>query len=457
MIIALPLIVFIVFNVALRYIVYENTRDDLESAFEMVQLLVKDELSSNTETRREDSQETLKNSLTALNRAIRITNRTQDTEIFFISSNNQYIVPRDTSDSKIDINLIDSIIEQKDSIDFNKTFEQTYKGQEYMVNVSTIKTTLTRFNQNMLIVVSPIKSSNTLIVQLNIMLGIIIIIAIIISSVIAKKISKDIAKPIIQASIYAQTISSGQYTTLTTPPNSKEIETLYDSLNDMSKILKQSNEAQISYFQNLSHDLRTPLMSIQGYAEGIKSGIFEDSTTAAEVIRTESIRLKNLVDQLLTLSKLENSHGKQNIEQFIVKEVIDEIVTRHQGFSQSQKKTITINSPDNLILNMDISIFDKVISNVLSNAIKYADHVVVINVLEINKNIQVTIQDDGPGISKADAELIFDRFHKGEGGNFGLGLAIVATAMDLIGGSVQWENHNNGAMFILQFNLNHSR
>ena len=452
MIIALPLIVFVIFNLALRVIVYENTKDDLENAFDMVQVLVKEEYLSSSLENKEDGQEIVKDTLTALVKAIRLANRTQKTELFFIGNNGNYIFPRDFSESEISSELMTDIlnkIKENETLHLNETFQESYDKKDYLVNVSSIKTGNTRLRQNTLIIISPLVTSSPLIVKLNVILAVIILLAIVIGSLIAKKISKDIASPIIHASEHAQSISNGQYAVLNLKPNSKEIEILYSSLNHMSRTLKKSEEAQVNYFQNLSHDLRTPLMSIQGYAEGIQEGIFEDSAFAAEIIKTESIRLKNLVDQLLTLSKLENSYSKLKDEAFVVKEIIDEIVMRHYGLCQN--KTITINAPDHLQLKMDLSIFDKILSNVLSNAIKYAKHIVVIDVVEINHQVQITIQDDGPGI-EGDTDEIFKRFYKGKDGNFGLGLAIVATAMDLIGGQVRCENYNKGAMFILTFN-----
>jgi signal transduction histidine kinase len=438
-----------VFNLALSYLLYENTQEDLESALNMVQVLIREEFSSKSQEIDRNNQDVLRSTIESLNKTIRLANKTQNTEIFFIANNGRSVFPKDLSDSLVDKNLLDQLIENREDLEFNTTFERTYNKKTYLINVSKIKTAYSKLNQNILLIISPLDTSNKLLSQLNIILLAIILLAIILATIIARIISKGIARPIIQASNHAKVIAEGKYLQLDIPKSSREIETLYQSLNHMSRALEKSSEEQQNYFQNLSHDLRTPLMSIQGYAEGIQAGIFDDSQQAASIIQSESIRLKNLVDQLLTLSKLDNNHKKVISEKFIIKEALDEIVTRYKGLSQSQKKTITINAPDHLIMNTDLSVFDKIISNILSNAIKYADHIVVINVLEMTENIQITIQDDGPGI---DENLdLFKRFSKGKSGNFGLGLAIVASAMTIIHGEVSWENSHKGAIFTLTF------
>lgn len=451
MIILLPLLVFVMFNIVLAYVFYEDTKEGLETTFDMVQVLIKDELT--TISVREGNQDKLKASLESLSKAIRLTSRSQETDIFFMAQNGNYVFPRDFSGAAISREDLQEMYDDRSTVTSNETLEKTIDKKDYLINISSLRLGNTRLKQGVLVMVSPIKTDKALMVQLNVLMLAIVIGAILLAVLMAKRVSKGIAKPIIKASNHAKIIAQGHHQTLELTSNVKEIQTLYTSLNHMSHTLQETKIAQVHYFQNLSHDLRTPLMSIQGYAEGIQAGIFQDSASAAAIIQHESLRLKNLVDQLLTLSKLDSSQGKSQAEKFVVKEMLDEIVTRYRGLSQQENKTLTLNSPDDLILNIDPGLFDKVISNLISNALKYAKHMVVIHVLSLDTGLEITIQDDGPGIDTQAMQDIFQRFHKGKDGNFGLGLAIVASAMDKLGGQVTWKNHSQGALFTLKFDV----
>jgi len=450
-IICLPLLVFIIYNVAIHYQSVEWTKTDLTQTLETMQVLIKEELMDMNVNPRENYQEALGQTLTAFNRAMRMTSKTQGTEIFFVSSNGKFVFPKDTSDYQVDLEAINALLDQKDDLPLDQAFQHEIKDQTYLVQMSQVKVPSLRQQDSTFIVLAPLNQGTPFSDQLTLILAAIISAAILLASIVARRISKGLAKPIQVASDYAGSIASGQYQTIQSPSKTKEIVHLYDSLNQMSDHLKEAQEAQVSYFQNVSHDLRTPLMSIQGYAEGIQAGIFEDVHQAAGIIRDESLRLKNFVDQLLTLSKLEHSYQHQDKESFNIKDIMDTIVMRYQGFSQSQNITISMNAPEDYTLYMDLSLFDKIISNILSNAIKYADHIVIIDVVKIEKKTRITIQDDGPGISKEDDQKLLERFHKGNQGNFGLGLAIVDSALKLVGGKITWKNHDQGALFILEF------
>lgn len=219
----------------------------------------------------------------------------------------------------------------------------------------------------------------------------------------------------------------------------------------MSHRLKEKTENQNRYFQNVSHDLRTPLMSIQGYAEGIEKNIFEDQKEAAKIIKEESLRLKNFVDQLLTLSKFDSHYEISNPETFHVKDALDSIMVRYKGLTQNKDMKILLNCPEDLNLYLDFKVFETVIENVLSNAIVHGKQFINIHAYADQAYVHVEIHDDGPGIEKDLAHKIFQRFEKGTSGNFGLGLAIVSSAMSAINGNVSLVDKAVGACFKLSF------
>jgi signal transduction histidine kinase len=119
--------------------------------------------------------------------------------------------------------------------------------------------------------------------------------------------------------------------------------------------------------------------------------------------------------------------------------------------TKDQKKII-LNCDKALQLKSNEELLEKILGNIISNAIQYARTHVVIDVMQTESETQIRIQDDGPGIPETQLPHVFDRFYKGNNGNFGLGLAIAATATTLIGGKLTAENHSNGAAFVMVLN-----
>ena len=212
-----------------------------------------------------------------------------------------------------------------------------------------------------------------------------------------------------------------------------------------SRHLKLKEQSKIDFIQNLSHDLRTPLMSIQGYAEGIISGVFEEATVPAKIIANESIRLKKLVEQMITLSKLDNLEQVPTMESIEIFYFLNQMVERFEGFANKEAVTLEVICEKSAKFMADEELLDQAVSNILSNAIKYAKSKV-----RITYNAQmITISDDGPGIPLEMQKDIFNRHQKGSHGDFGLGLAIAKSAVHLMGMQIEVEN-NSGAVFTIK-------
>jgi len=233
-----------------------------------------------------------------------------------------------------------------------------------------------------------------------------------------------------------------------------ELSMLHQSINDMSSRLEAYDKAQKAFLQNASHELRTPLMSIQGYAEGITNGVLHDTNSAAKIITSESKRLSTLVDELLTLSRIDNQAYCKQLEKLNLCDMLKEYVQRIEGFAIKDKKQLVVNLPDNsLYVLADDSLLSQAVINVASNCIKFSKSVVNISLLESNQHAIIRISDDGNGISDHDLPHIFERFYKGKGGNLGLGLAIAKSAIEFIGGSITAYSADTGAVFEIQMNL----
>lgn len=214
----------------------------------------------------------------------------------------------------------------------------------------------------------------------------------------------------------------------------EEFASVARTVREMSKMIERAEESQRKFFQNASHELRTPLMSIQGYAEGLVSGIIKDRGKAAEVILKESVKMAELVDEILLLSKMDLGGLEFQPEHFDLKELLWDCTWRIKAAADSRGLQI-----EHLLPEKEIRIFgsekliERAITNLLSNALRYARTEIraECEVKEDEDEVRIRIIDDGEGIEEEELAKIFERFYKGEGGNFGIGLSLTREILHL--------------------------
>ena len=231
-----------------------------------------------------------------------------------------------------------------------------------------------------------------------------------------------------------------------------ELEDINKELLYMLKKLRDANKNQKEFFQNTSHELKTPLVSIQGYAEAIKDGIMEedDMQNALDIIIEESKSLSNVITSVLYLSSMDKVEKYDNKKDDWVN--IDERIERWKSLSENILADKNIELVDNIPVNLEIFMMqekvDKLINNLLGNALRYAKTKVEIDFFVKNNKAHLLISDDGNGFDENDVDKIFDRFYKGEGGKNGLGLAIVKAIVDNYKGQIKAYNSENGGAVI---------
>lgn len=214
-----------------------------------------------------------------------------------------------------------------------------------------------------------------------------------------------------------------------------------DTIEKNIEELKGVDELRKELISNVSHDLRTPVASIQGYAETLllKQGTLSGSEEKKylETIVKSSERLKKLVFELFELSKLESKQIKPDMEPFVIGELIHDIAAKFRIISQKKGVSInTILSKDLPVVKADISLLERALQNLIDNAIKFCSDGDTINI-EVNTkdvhNVQIRISDSGEGIKQEDIPHIFERYYKGReiSDSTGLGLAIVKKIMEL--------------------------
>ena len=262
-------------------------------------------------------------------------------------------------------------------------------------------------------------------------------------------VAGSISGPVIRLCEAARGIGEKKFKKVETGATVKELCHLEDEINNMQEKLAQADQAERTFFQNASHELRTPLMSISGYAQGIQCGIFEDVSQAAGVIMDESTRLTEVVDGILTLTRMDQSRYQLVPVEVDIHAFAEERLELLEGFAYSQKKKLAFETEDTRTMILDAMLLERAFSNVVSNCIRYARETVKV-VIELQEEWAVIrIADDGPGIAADEVEHIFDRFYKGKNGNHGLGLAIAKRSLEYMGGTVRAESSESGAVFIL--------
>jgi signal transduction histidine kinase len=219
-------------------------------------------------------------------------------------------------------------------------------------------------------------------------------------------------------------------------------------MNEVADDLRNYDISQKNFIQNASHELKTPLMSIQGYAEGIKDEVFQDKEKALDVIIEESQRLRTLVEEIIYLSKIESSGQPIRLEKKRLNEVIDRSVEKISGIMVGN--TIKIEKryfSDNWLL-IDEDKMTRAFINILGNCLRYSESVITIEVSDSPESCKIKIKDDGPGFDINEEDKIFERFYKGKKGNTGLGLAITKAIIEKHSGRIIAYNcDSKGACF----------
>ncbi|MFF2018964.1 sensor histidine kinase [Paenibacillus sp. NPDC058177] len=236
-----------------------------------------------------------------------------------------------------------------------------------------------------------------------------------------------------------------------------EIGEVAKAVYDLAGELEKYQRTQKQFFQNTSHELKTPLMSIQGYAEGIKDGIFtgDHANKGLDVIVKESERLKKIVTELILLGKLESEEGIFHMNHVPVRELIAETLERINPLLVKNDLRVELNGFDG---NQEHSIYvdrEKVLQaliNIMGNAARYAKTTIRIQASADAEVIAIRITDDGEGIPEALLSQLFERFAKGKNGETGLGLAISRAIVERCRGRISAHNEpGSGAAFVLRF------
>lgn len=288
-------------------------------------------------------------------------------------------------------------------------------------------------------------------------IGISILIATILSSIF----SKNILSPVRALSKGTEEVAKGDFTVQLDIPKDHEFGSLTQNFNKMVNELSSIETLRNDFVSNVSHEIKTPLASIQGFAKLIQDGNLneEEKKEFADIIISESGRLSKLVSNILKLSKLDNQ----------------DIITEKVKFSLDEqiRCSILIMEPEwsdkNIEFDIDLDevyivenedLLQQVWLNLIGNAIKFSNErgIIKIKLMSLNNNVLVEISDNGIGIDEENKRHIFEKFYQGDksrlsSGN-GLGLSLVKRIIELCDGDIRVKSKiGEGTTFIVELKL----
>ncbi len=277
------------------------------------------------------------------------------------------------------------------------------------------------------------------------------LIALAIAAIIASFMQRKIVGPIISLKKDIESSKSNPNHQLTPITTGDELQSLYEAYRDMNQSVYAHMDERKRFFQNASHELKTPLMSIQGYAEAIRDGVVEgdEVNDSLDIIISKSQQLKRTVEEIIYLSKLVNEDFEYNVEPTDLCQLIQLVISDQELLAQEKGIQLDLECAKHIsAIEIDQRKFESVIENLLSNGLRYAKSIIKIVVIEASDIITIRVMDDGEGLAKGEEEKVFERFYKGVGGNSGIGLAIVAEIVRYHHGTIRAGNHiSGGAVF----------
>ena len=210
--------------------------------------------------------------------------------------------------------------------------------------------------------------------------------------------------------------------------------------------IENEAERQQTFFQNASHELKTPLMAIQGYAEGIQAGVM-DAGGAADVILEESDRMTELVEELLDISKIDMGRQRLALSETDIRELLYDSIRAVEPAAAGGIAIVPDFPEEPVMVSCDDTRLRRAVTNILSNGLRYARSELRLTCRTDKRHVTIRIQDDGDGIAEEDLPHIFDRFYMGKSGKSGIGLALTKEIVHLHRGTIRAYNGDSGAVF----------
>ena len=312
------------------------------------------------------------------------------------------------------------------------------------------------------------------------------IIAVIFGGFVAWIYSSKISTPILKLAELSEKIKALDFEAKYTGTDNNEIGILGNNMNSLSASLKQTiselktanielqqdikkkeeiDEQRKEFIGNVSHELKTPIALIQGYAEGLREGITDDPESMnyyLEVISDEAERMNRMVKNLMALNELESGHQHMTMERFDLVALVRNYVGNAGVLIKDQETQLKIESPDTLYAWGDEFKIEEVVMNYFSNAVHHVNgeqKEIRISIEQLGEKARVTVFNTGANIPQEDLEHIWDKFYKVDKartrayGGSGVGLSIVKAIMLGLGQNYGVENREDGVAFWFELSI----
>jgi len=311
-----------------------------------------------------------------------------------------------------------------------------------------------RGNQGFVMAVAPVREIGAItagIMSIFIPISVVVVLA---GSLLGNFWTSKISRPVRQLAVAAHQIADGDYRAVPRLKGDDEIAELAQALHTMAEQLQAGEEAQREFVQNASHELKTPLMNIQGYAEALKDGIYsgDEAAKCLDVIGRETVRMRRLVDDMIYLSTITARPERLTKEEVRLDDLLQAAAESSRGLVVDAGLTLTVTPSPEIVFSGDFDKLVRALTNLIANATRYAHSSITLGAIFAAGNVHITVRDDGPGIDPALGEEVFERFTRGKGGQTGLGLAIVKAIVEAHGGIVAATN-DHGAVFTISLHV----
>lgn len=308
----------------------------------------------------------------------------------------------------------------------------------------------------------------------------VILVVIILAIAMIWLVSEKVANPILKLADISKRMANLDFEAKYEGNDKNEIAILGENFNFMSEKLEETicslknanlelkrdvenktkmDEMRREFVANVSHELKTPIAIIQGYAEGLNEGIIEDPESQkfyCEVILDETEKMNRMVKKLITLSHLESDGEVINMERFDITSVITNCVKSVEILLNQNNIALEYSPEKEIYVWADEYQVEEVIRNYLSNAIHYSKGIIRIAIEEKESTIRVSVFNSGDRIPEESLSHLWDKFYKvdkartREYGGSGIGLSIVKAVMERLGQDYGVENKENGVEFYFE-------
>ncbi|MBR7796204.1 MAG: sensor histidine kinase [Bacillota bacterium] len=353
----------------------------------------------------------------------------QDLQLFLYDRNQNAVFYSTLSNS-----VATEFFKSNDFADTSKSLWE-YKNDKYVTSRILLVPESTGLE---LILLTPL--SDIEVVQQNFIFRLLIVFLIggVAATIISYFFTRKLVTPLSQLKRQLKKIEKRQFDSMDRINATGEIKEVEQSVYEMANELQRYINSQQTFFQNASHELKTPLMTIQGYAEGIRDKIFDEKEEAKglEVMVSEVNRLKKIINEMILLAKLDSEPDVYNPEKLQLSQIMEQVVDR--ALPLVSEKGIELEhaidgSPE---LYADGEKLLRALVNLAFNGIRHSKSLVRLTITKQNKKVVIMIEDDGDGVPEELIPHIFHRFVKGKGGETGLGLAIARAIIEQSGGKI---------------------